>query len=105
MLLVAGSWFRSTPNSVYMSSAVCTVQLPGVKPAFTISAPVNGVMSDWFICAQILKWELEIFTKFYCGVCYRGTAADVSRNHGSPVNDIKDIVFTTHYDNMNYSIN
>jgi hypothetical protein len=45
---------------VHISSCLyLTAQLTGAtlsfKVAFTISSPVNGGMSDWFIRAQILK--------------------------------------------------
>ena len=35
------------------------------KVCYTISAPVNGVMSDWFICAQIWKLDIADVTEDY----------------------------------------
>ena len=54
-----------------------TVQIPGatlalvivislpVKLAFTISAPVNEGMSNWFICTHILKQDIADITEDY----------------------------------------
>jgi hypothetical protein len=36
-----------------------------LKLAFTISAPVNGGMSDWVIRAQILKLDIEDISEDY----------------------------------------
>ena len=60
-----GVWTWSTLyHSVYMYLAVCTQLYKYLSPpwlsyylnlALTISAPVNGGKSDWFIRAQILN--------------------------------------------------
>ena len=45
---------------VHFSDCVyLTAQLSGIHInfSFTISAPVNEKMSDWFICAQMLQME------------------------------------------------
>ena len=40
-------------------------QFLAFKLAFTISAPVNGGMSDWFICVQILKLDIADIIEDY----------------------------------------
>ena len=43
---------------------VIVISLP-LKLAFTISAPVNGGMSNWFTCTHILKQDIADIKEDY----------------------------------------
>jgi hypothetical protein len=56
-----GPVWTKLSNTLHKSTQLCQMfvlhftQYLAFKDAFAISARVNGGMSDWFICVQILK--------------------------------------------------